>query len=165
MNNKTYKWSDTKKLMQYGLDNYRYKDMKAKTEFEPVKVRGGIPESENLRDEAEVNVMVEGVENMGDPVLMKEGEDIRIRADLIEEFEAPVQKGKEVGKISYYLNGELFREYKVVAAENVEKITIGYFMPPVVTYDWASRQMECSVPSRRWMSINPNIMYSLALPE
>ena len=131
-NNKTYKWSDTKKLMQYGLDNYRYKDMKAKTEFEPVKVRGGIPESENLRDEAEVNVMVEGAENMGDPVLMKEGEDIRIRADLIEEFEAPVQKGKEVGKISYYLNGELFREYKVVAAENVEKITIGWCIQKVL---------------------------------
>ena len=131
-NNKTYKWSDTKKLMQYGLDNYRYKDMKAKTEFEPVKVRGGIPESESLRDEAEVNVMVEGAENMGDPVLMKEGEDIRIRADLIEEFEAPVQKGKEVGKISYYLNGELFREYKVVAAENVEKITIGWCIQKVL---------------------------------
>ena len=43
-NNKTYKWADTRTLMQYGLDHYTYRDVYEKNwQPEPVAVTGGAP--------------------------------------------------------------------------------------------------------------------------
>ena len=63
--------------------------------------------------------------------------------------------------LSYYKNEvtELTEEiyYTYGGGNGVDKTLVGQRS----VHGWASRQMECSVPSRRWMSINPNIMYSL----
>ena len=40
-NNKGYKWSDTKKLMEYALENYEYRQIDVSLDAGTVRVRGG----------------------------------------------------------------------------------------------------------------------------
>lgn len=37
-NNKTYKWADTKQLMNYGLENYNYEDVFEEKELPELEV-------------------------------------------------------------------------------------------------------------------------------
>ena len=93
-NNKTYKWSDTKKLMQYGLSNYQKR---------------------NLAKEAISE------EWLFDILLMKEEEKIEVSCEIEKSLTAPVKEGQEVGKIRYLLDGSVLWERKVCAKASVEK--------------------------------------------
>lgn len=129
-NNKNYKWSDTKKLVEYGLENYFYREF-AKEEgacdescLKPVPVTGGVPES--LGTEAlvplELHRDTEGMEGL----LLREDEQVltEYRAESI--LEAPVKKGQQVGRIDYIVDGVSYRTDKIVTAESVEKIDFSW---------------------------------------
>ena len=58
-NNKTYKWSDTRTLMNYGLENYYCEDVyEYDREFAPVKVEGAEPENGRLYQEVTVPLKI-----------------------------------------------------------------------------------------------------------
>ena len=131
-NNRTYKWADTKKLMQYGLENYEYRDIRTEQELRPVRVRNGIPNDDAIGMEAQVEVNVENPGKSQLPVLMKAGEKIVVQTKVKEVLDAPVKKGESIGCISYYLDGTLLDTCPVTAAESVEKITVWWCMKRVL---------------------------------
>lgn len=121
-NNKTYKWSDMKKLARYGMDNYEYRDIYEDKRFSNIPVIGGIA-GENCTpyENASVAVALEASEEKSLQYLLCDRDKVEVKTSLAEQLEAPVQAGEKVGQVSYYLNGELIKAYTVVTTGEVEK--------------------------------------------
>ena len=117
-NNKGYKWSDTRKLMDYALENYQYREFGTEEETVSVVVEngtaGGFPGAGGVQIGASAEM---------EPfrVLLKSGEEIDVEYDVPESVEAPVEKGQTLGTVVYSLNGGTLREYPLAADASVRK--------------------------------------------
>lgn len=130
-NHKTYKWVDTRKLMEYGLENYTWQNIYKEMELRPVKVAEGQPQGERCDPYAEVTVEVElrereedqkGGEVPGELKFLLSAEDeVKIDVSCAGELDAPVSKGAKAGTIVYRVNGEPVKEYDLVLTEDVER--------------------------------------------
>lgn len=123
-NNKTYKWKDTRKLMEYGLENYEYRDVWKDMEFERIPVENGIPESGKISGTAYVQPELKGREEIR--LLLEKGEEVSVRVQTEKHLEAPVKKGQTVGWVRYYLGDEQVREFPVTLHDGVEKISFSW---------------------------------------
>lgn len=120
-NNRSYKWSDMKKLAAYGMERYQYQDIYEEQEFADIPVRDGIAgEKGTPFEEAEVSVTLQA-EEKSLPYLLCEDDRVEVKSRVEPVLDAPVAAGEEVGSVSYYLNGELIKSYTVCADEEVEK--------------------------------------------
>lgn len=120
-NNRSYKWSDMKKLAAYGMERYRYQDIYEEKTFADIPVRGGIAgETGTPWDEASVSVVMEN-EKKSLSYLLCEDDRVEVKTRLETVLSAPVAAGAKVGEVSYYLNGELVKCYDLLTEEAVEK--------------------------------------------
>lgn len=119
--NKTWKWHDAQILMEYGLQNYEKYDIYQAKELEPVPVSDG--------QEAEVFLTAEAKKI---ELLLGPEDEVKVEWTLPDHLEAPVEKGDEVGKQSYFVNGELYAFIPVKAGKTVLKITYPYCVRRVV---------------------------------
>ena len=117
-NNKGYKWSDTRKLMEYALENYHYREIGAEPEQISLKVENGVSDGFPSAAPARLETSAETAPFR---VLLKNGEDVTVEYDVPESVAAPVEEGETLGKIVYRLEGETIREYPVTAAESVRE--------------------------------------------
>lgn len=114
-NNKTWKWHDTKLLMEYGLENYEKRNIYESRELAPVMVENGQKEWTSLSAEKE---KIE--------LLLGPSDSVEVKWTLPDLLTAPVTKGEVVGTESFYVNGELYASIPVTAAGDVPKITYRY---------------------------------------
>lgn len=125
-NNKTYKWSDTKKLMNYGLENYTYHSLSDiridESSLKDIQVEGG--QTERIGETAHVSVTIAGKESGKEPegVLLSSGEEFEIKSEIKKQLKAPVEKGTEVGSISYMVGDEIYGVDYIVTAGEVAAI-------------------------------------------
>lgn len=120
-NNRSYKWSDMKKLAAYGMERYRYQDIYEEKTFADIPVRGGIAGKTGTPwDEAFVGVVMEKREKSL-PYLLCEEDRVEVKTRLETVLSAPVAAGEKVGEVSYYLNGELVKCYDLLTEEAVEE--------------------------------------------
>ncbi len=146
-NHKGYKWSDTRILMQYGLDEFDYEDVWQDISLAPVYVTDGIPDGGKLsgRSTAELTLTAgipleeelsepSGTSDSGLSVLLRHDQQVRVETELPEGLCAPVAKGEKVGAIRYLLDGEVLREYKIVTAEAVDARTFQWCMKETVRW-------------------------------
>ena len=123
-NNRGYKWSDTKKLMAYGLENFTYHSLNEvkvdEGSLAPIPVVGG--QTDKIGESIAVPVTVVTKEAGIEGVLLKEDESFEKREEIAKELEAPVEKGTEVGKITYLVDGEIYGIDYLITADNVKKI-------------------------------------------
>lgn len=130
-NNKNYKWKDTVKLMEYALENYTYRDLEMDVDVPSVVVEGGVPTSGRLFDEAYAKLNVDYGDEMAQFLLRR---DEKVDASFImeENILAPIEAGKEVGKIVYYLEGDIIKEYPVVVVNNVSQRNISWIFDKIL---------------------------------
>ncbi|MCI5994461.1 MAG: D-alanyl-D-alanine carboxypeptidase [Blautia sp.] len=121
-NNKTWKWKDTRKLMEYGLKNYEYRNVRKEIRFDEIPVENGIPESGNLQDTAYAGLGVTDDEEIR--LLLREDEEVSVQVDRPKKLMAPVEEDTVVGSVRYYLGNELVREFPVTVQCGVEKISL-----------------------------------------
>lgn len=119
-NNKGYKWSDTKKLMTYGIENYFYREAAPELPKDTISVKNGFNGGFPQKEPVEVRVKTGGSSRS---FLMKESEKIERTEDFPEEITAPVKTGDQLGEIVYTVDGKIMAVYPVFAAEDVEKRT------------------------------------------
>lgn len=124
-NNKTYKWADTKQLMKYGIDTFKYRDIEPEVHFETVSVKNSIPGQR-------VEFAVKGKRKNSERVLMSDEEEVIVKTNLKKEWKAPIKKGEKAGKIIYYLNDSPICEYELITANKVEKLTWKWCLEQVV---------------------------------
>ena len=146
-NNKRYKWSDTKKLMQYGMEEFAYREFKEASKLltlpDQVLVRNG--QTEDIGQRAYVPVEVTET-TIGDSegrlfgdaegLLMRADEDVVINYRMAEILNAPVFKGDIIGVITYEVGGVIYKQEDIVVLADVpeidlewcvEKVLLGYF--------------------------------------
>lgn len=128
-NNKTYKWSDMRKLAEYGMQNYEYRDIYEEKHFNDIPVTNGIAgKNATPYDKAYVALSFEKPENNSLPYLLCAEDEVEVKTGIETQLAAPVRKGEKVGQVSYYLNGELIKEYAVITAHEVEKTNYKWFL-------------------------------------
>lgn len=119
-NAKSYKWTDTRKLMTYGLENYFYKTDDAGRKTRQISV-------ENAAADGFPGDLTETVTLLPDgqppSVLRKEGEEITEEWEIPESVEAPIEKGEELGTVRYSLDGTLLLECRTTADRDVKERT------------------------------------------
>lgn len=130
-NNKSYKWSDTKALMNYALENYQYQKIWETPPLENMQIEDGINKKDPYQNKTEIKLEI------SDPdlewqMLLKEGENIEIKCDIEKTRKAPVEKGQKVGNITYLLNGEPLRSFDVITNEAVEEKTLKWYAQTVL---------------------------------
>lgn len=114
-NNKSWKWHDARLLYEYGLEHYDRRDIREERILPDVRVKNG------QRDSAGLECREETIE-----LLLSREDEIKVEWDVPKSLTAPVVKGEQVGRVAYFVNGELYREFPVTAAENVPEITYFY---------------------------------------
>lgn len=120
-NNRSYKWSDMKKLAAYGMERYQYRDIYEEQKFSDILVRNGIAgEAGTPFEEAHVSVTLQA-EEKSLPYLLCETDQVEVKSRVESVLDAPVDEGAQVGTVSYYLNGELIQSYPVCTDSTVEK--------------------------------------------
>ncbi len=119
-NNKNYKWKDTRALMEYGLENYEYREVPVEIPKTEVPVEGGVPKSNIYQKNGTVDTGLD--EEAGKlQVLLRADEEVAVREEREEILHAPVKKGEKVGTAFYTLDGEVLADYDIVTLEDVEK--------------------------------------------
>lgn len=122
-NNKSYKWSDAKKLMSYGIENFQKQDLRAIALSEEKLAAIPVLDAQGNKIGAETYVNMALSDYEGCPeLLIAQGEEISLRYELSDKLYAPVEKGAYIGRIRYMLGNEVLGEYRVIAAEDVQKI-------------------------------------------
>ncbi len=120
-NNRSYKWSDMKKLALYGMERYQYQDIYEEKTFADIPVRNGIAGKDGTPfEEAFVSVTLRKEEE-GLRYLLCEEDQVEVKTQVETVLDAPVAAGMQVGSVSYYLNGELVKQYAVCTDSGVEE--------------------------------------------
>lgn len=118
---KTWKWSDARVLFRHGMEAYELQDVFRHQEPTPVPVEGGVW----WKGEQKVEAVLKLEEaSMHLPVLLKEGEEVRIRRSLPSIIKAPVEEGQILGKVEYRLEDQVIKTYPLYADRTVEQLTL-----------------------------------------
>ncbi len=124
-NNRSYKWSDTRKLMNYGLEHFTYRNVWQEPKLPKLPVKNGIPDSGNLEEEARIRLRLSS-EEPDLKLLLSEDEQVQVETHISQEVTAPVEPGTLLGSVRYLLDGQVVKVYTVEAAEDVEAVTLGW---------------------------------------
>lgn len=112
--NKSYKWSDTKKLMNYGINNY----------FDTKVYEGGIVgkiEAVNGIDD-KIYLYCRGEKNM----LLSDKDEVKVYYEYPKSLEAPVDTGMKVGNVYIYVNNVCMDIFPIYICNEVKKINFKY---------------------------------------
>lgn len=140
-NNKTYKWSDMRTLVDYGLEHYELRDLKSpdvlfhEEELQDITVQYG--QTKRLGDEA--NVQVEILERHGEGaqplkpwnMLMRKGEEVSVECKMMQSLCAPVTPGTRVGSIVYSVDGKPYYTETLVTAAGIDKIDMNWCLEQI----------------------------------
>lgn len=125
--NKGYKWSDTRKLMEYGLESYRFYDF-SEAEIDRKKLHAVIivdGQTKRIGETAATGVTLlggSGSDSNMESMLLRKDEKPQLVYNLKEYVTAPVSAGTPVGTIQYVVDGEIWKTITVVTTGGALKI-------------------------------------------
>jgi len=118
--NKSLKWSDTKELMTYGVENYEERQIFKDVDLEPVFVEDGQQKYEYLDMKGSLSL------------LMREDEQVKIVYQVPRSLKAPVKAGTAVGSAKYYIGGSLYTEIPIYTTKDISKIDYPYCLKEIL---------------------------------
>lgn len=120
--NKSYKWQDTKELMDYGVEEFASCTILSKGDtFQNVLVEHAI-------QDGKLNPYVEAEETL----LLREDDQVEYDVTLPATLEAPVMKGTVIGSVAITINGTLYKQYPLYADKTCEEITFLYILKKMI---------------------------------
>lgn len=147
-NNKSYKWSDTKKLMNYGLDYFEYHTLSEvafdASTLQPIPVLNG--QTPNLGETA--YTIIELKKSQEEPshdrldtifdnhnshgFLLKKGEEFQVDCEIAQALTAPVHVGDQVGTVTYKLNEETIQIEYILAKQDIPAINLPWCLKQIL---------------------------------
>ena len=118
-NHKTYKWQDTRALMEYGLKYYKKQRYDGNVGLPQLSVADGIPENGALSGVSTVKLQIRDREKTD--ILLREDEEPVYRTLLTDTLKAAVKAGTDAGTVQLVLDNQVLAEWKVEAAESIAK--------------------------------------------
>ena len=119
--NRNYKWKDTSKLMDYGVNNFKKIDIFYQHIFTPIFIDNGKEKISTLTYSGEI------------PLLISENDYIKIIYYMPEKLQAPVDKNTIIGKALYYVNEQLIMEIPILTTESVAEIDYEYCLEKMIS--------------------------------
>ncbi len=120
---KTYKWADTKKIMNYGMSNY----------FEQVIF--------NKQQDYKTIAIEDGTKNTIDTcidsslkMLISDNENIKVIYELKDSVTAPVSAGEQVGTVYVYIDDEIYECYPITSKNTVKKVSFWWCLQKIFSY-------------------------------
>lgn len=108
--NKTYKWVDTRKLMDYGFANFTLTALPVQPLNQAnIIVLEGKKETVSLKPITPPSV------------LLSRSDEIKVLYDIPETLYAPIRKESAIGTVSFYINNKLYKKERVFPSESIEK--------------------------------------------
>lgn len=155
-NNKSYKWSDTRELMQYGIDHYFYRSfLEEGTAFDEKKLKPILVENgqthilgetaytdieitdRRRQEDGSMDFVVDGTNEKNlEGLLLRDDEEIKVEYRLQKSLTAPVEAGAEVGEITYSVGGIVYRRERIVAVSGVPEIDFVWCVRQILTRFW-----------------------------
>lgn len=121
-NHKTWKWSDTQKLMNYGLSTFeKRQEGIGELDVDSLKVENG------QQTEVKLNGNVKKME-----LLLKEEDEFQVKVELPDSITAPVFPGATVGSVKYYLNGRLINLFPIYVVEEAKEVNYLWYVQRLV---------------------------------
>ena len=139
-NNKTYKWKDTMKLLEFGKTNFHKETYWQEPKIPAIPVEDGVDENSGKdsgmtnaglssgNGESIIGTHVNGQIQASDSdkkkqILLKDGEKVTCHLRLEKNLTAPVKKGQQIGQVTFSLGELVLDNYFVTADRNIVKIT------------------------------------------
>lgn len=120
-NHRTWKWSDTTKLMNYGLEHFHRETVgEEELLLKPIVIMGG--QADTVRASADVRM---------EEILLKDDDTVAVDVLMPDALDAPVQAGEIVGTVIYYVNGEVLDLFPIYIEDDA----------PVIDYEWCFWQI------------------------
>ena len=121
--NRTWKWSDTQKLMNYGLTYFHPESVGTNLFLpDPIAVTNG------QSDQVFLSVKTEKKE-----LLLSDQDSFTMDVLLPSSLEAPVQAGQLVGTVIYYVNGTVLDLFPIVSTGQVSSIDFRFRLHQTVS--------------------------------
>ena len=121
-NNKGYKWTDTRKLMEYGIENYEYGNIREEVVSEKILLLNGVDISEPFKKTIYVRTSVQN-DSGNMQILLRQDEVIVVKTVQLRTIWAPAKKNQKVGKIFYMLEDEVITSFDIVLEETIKRRT------------------------------------------
>ena len=114
---KTYKWTDTKKLMDYGFTNYKLVRLTETPMLQKIPVHGG-----------RSNIMQprRSVPARATKLLMTSADTLRICYELPHSLKAHIRSGDIIGYENYYLNDTLLQSIPIASSSKIKEADAPY---------------------------------------
>ena len=141
--NKNYKWSDTKKLLSYGRENYQYVMLPELPQLPDIPVTEAAPGKEDPYPQKsdrsgyppkQVMLKIHAVLSEKDRekrYLLKKTETITWETELPDKLPAPIQKNQKIGTLHAKLNGKELLSCLVTADDKIDRITYKWYVDKV----------------------------------
>lgn len=141
--NKNYKWSDTKKLLSYGRENYQYVMLPELPQLPDIPVTEAAPGKEDPYPQKsdrsgyppkQVMLKIHAVLSEKDRekrYLLKKTETITWETELPDKLPAPIQKNQKIGTLHANLNGKELLSCLVTADDKIDRITYKWYVDKV----------------------------------
>lgn len=114
---RTYKWKDTRKLMEYGINNFfEQKIFTTVEEYKSVEVTDGIGDSVGTRIEGELSMLISS------------SDEVKVVYELEDSVKAPVYEDDKLGKAIVYVNGERVAIFPITASGDVRQVGFNWFL-------------------------------------
>ncbi len=132
-NNKTYKWSDTKKLMNYGINNY------SETEISD-EMTDGISVNVKVSLDTKDNICMELKSSFSYNLMLREDEQISFKYIFPEAMSAPIKEGAQAGSVLIYIDDYLYDIEPLYTTLEIKEMTFYDYLEEVIdkyfiTYD------------------------------
>ncbi len=112
---KSYKWSDTTKLMDYGMENFELRQIfDADKKFEPVYVKDGKESYVELYYDGDISLLV------------NKSEAVKVVYKVPKALKAPLAPETVVGSAKYYVGDYFIKEIPILTKTGIEKIDFGF---------------------------------------
>lgn len=114
---KSYKWSDTRKLMDYGFAGFTRVTISEKPTLPTIIVSGGIDTTLHLNRTIKTDLS---------SLYLSEEDIVKICYDLPSHIQAPVRSGDIIGYEQYYLGDTLIYQLPLTASQEIKEADASY---------------------------------------
>lgn len=118
--NKTYKWKDTRTLMQFGLDHYFPTTVYDEEFYDEIMVSGGVKEKVDIRGCGTVSM------------LLSEYDTVKVFYEYEKGLLAPVYANQLVGHIYVTVNQEVVEIIEIRTVEGTEKLNYFHSLEEII---------------------------------
>lgn len=120
--NKSYKWMDTKNLMNYGFKNFAVKTLKMPAVPKQIPVNNATVPSVALSCQLpeELNIS------------MQESDCIKVKIQFQQKKNAPIKKGVMIGKAIIIKNNEKYASYPILAKQSAPERNLSFYLKKIL---------------------------------